>query len=389
MAIDLTHEEKRTLYQFLLLYLGSAFTLFAIIAYLFYQLESNFFYATTQHEMEQKASRLSASIIHAHMANHDFSFKEAAQDNRYVISFYTKEKHPIIDNSITPINFSQKFTLNNENAIFVDQSTFGHLSVEYIVIQKKGIANYIKALQQKILLTLLISYILITLIGYLLAKLFIKPIQLKRLSLDNFITDSTHELNTPITALMLSINAPNFDSSKNRERIKLSAKRIADIYNDLTYLILRNTPKESHQKPLLLNELLEKELNYLTLLAEKRKVTIQVKEQQKLYFPMDQESFIRLIHNLIINAIKYNQIGGSVSITFDTNTLIIEDTGIGISKSHQKEIYQRFFRATTQTGGFGLGLNIVDKICKTYGIKVEVESELNRGTKFTLSFSKT
>ena len=271
--------------------------------------------------------------------------------------------------------------------ILVDKSTFGHLGVQSIVIEKKGVASFINNLQEKILLSLLLIYLLLAVVGYFLAKLFIKPIQTKRIQLDNFIKDSTHELNTPITALLLSIDSPMLQSPKNLERIRLSAKRIATIHQDLSYLMLdTQTIEPKEQKVLLLNSIIKEELIYLTLLAEKKKITLSVEYQSEIYFKIDKESFVRLIHNLITNAIKYNHINGTIKIIVKNNTITIQDTGIGIPKEHQTEIYERFYRATNQVGGFGLGLNIVHKVCMAYGIAIDFKSKVNKGTTFTLSF---
>ena len=86
------------------------------------------------------------------------------------------------------------------------------------------------------------------------------------------------------------------------------------------------------------------------------------------------------------NAIKYNKIEGKIEIILRKNELIIKDSGIGISKEKIKDIFNRYYRGTNQTGGFGLGLNIVNMICKTYNIKIEVESTENIETTFILKF---
>jgi len=381
----LTKEEKRTLRQFLLLYLGSSFILFAVIAYLFYQNESRFFYEQTRMSMQMKASRLSSQIIHAHMSKSDFSLEKVVNNFSDRVGFYDGKNEAIISNIHEKIDFSKQLYQVKNKLILVDKSTFGHLGVKSIVIEKNGVATFVKRLQMNILFTLFLIYILLAVIGYFLAKLFIKPIQMKRIQLDNFIKDSTHELNTPITALMLSVNAPKLESPKNLERIKLSAIRVSDIHKDLTYLMLDKEREEVLEK-LSLNKLLKEELKYLTLLAEKKKITIELYDEDEIEFKIDKESFVRLIHNLVINAIKYNSVNGAIEITIVDNLIVIKDTGIGIPKEHQSEIYERFYRATKQVGGFGLGLNIVHKVCETYGIKIEFESKLNEGTTFFLTF---
>ncbi|CAA6818599.1 MAG: Two-component system histidine kinase DccS [uncultured Sulfurovum sp.] len=381
----LIKEEKRTLIQFLLLYLGSSFVLFAVIAYLFYQNESKAFYDKTRNIMQINASLLSSKIIHAHMSGNPFSLEKVVNLYQGKIGFYDKENKVITSSIRDSIDFEEKVYMDKEKMILVDNSTFGHLGVKNIVIEKEGVRAHMRDLQYKILSYLFLIYLFLAIIGYFLAKLFIRPIQMKRIQLDNFIKDSTHELNTPITALMLSINAPKLESQKNLERIKLSATRVSEIHKDLTYLMLEN-PKEILVEELYLNKILKEELSYLSLLAEKKKVAIDLEEKDKIYFKIDKESFVRLVHNLVNNAIKYNKVNGRIKISMKEGKLIIEDTGIGIPKKDQVAIYERFYRASNQVGGFGLGLNIVHKVCQVYDIDISFKSKVEVGTTFILIF---
>ena len=381
----LIKEEKRTLYQFLALYLSSSFILFAIIAYLFYEKESQYFYEQSRTQMQIEASRLSSKIIHAHMTKSKFSLDWVVKHFSDKIGFYDDKNQAITSNIDEVIDFSKQLYQKGNKLILVDKSSFGHLGVTSIVIEKNGVATFVKNLQFKILLALFFIYVFLAIIGYFLAKLFIKPIQQKRIQLDNFIKDSTHELNTPITALMLSVNAPKVESPKNLERIRLSAARLSAIHKDLSYLMLdAETVKPKVEEKLFLNDIMKEELTYLSLLAEKKKIKLSVDYRDNVYFKIDKESFVRLIHNLISNAIKYNTVGGSIDITLEKKSITIKDTGIGIAKEHQKEIYERFYRATNQVGGFGLGLNIVHKVCEAYGIEISLTSKVNEGSTFVL-----
>ena len=383
----LIKEERRTLYRFLALYLSSSFILFAVIAYLFYEKELQYFYEQSRTQMQIESSRLSSKIIHAHMTKSRFSLDWVVKHFSDKIGFYDDKNQAIASNIKEKIDFSKQIYQKGNRLILVDKSSFGHLGVTSIVIEKDGVATFVKNLQFKILLALFFIYIFLAIIGYFLAKLFIKPIQQKRIQLDNFIKDSTHELNTPITALMLSVNAPKVESPKNLERIRLSATRLFAIHKDLTYLMLDSeTIKPKIVEKLFLNDIMREELSYLSLLAEKKRINLSVDYRDDIYFKIDKESFVRLIHNLISNAIKYNTIGGSIDIILEKNSITIKDTGIGIPKEHQAEIYERFYRATNQVGGFGLGLNIVHKVCEAYGIGIEFKSEISIGTTFILTF---
>ncbi len=135
-----------------------------------------------------------------------------------------------------------------------------------------------------------------------------------------------------------------------------------------------------------LNSIIDEQLEYLSLLALKRGITIEVSSSNSIYFAILEDDFIRLFNNLITNAIKYNRQNGRIEITIKDNKITIKDTGIGIAKDNQKEIYQRFYRASSEVGGFGIGLNIVNKICKKYGIKIDIESQLGDGSSFRLEF---
>ena len=99
-----------------------------------------------------------------------------------------------------------------------------------------------------------------------------------------------------------------------------------------------------------------------------------------------------LFYNLCENAIKYNHPGGKVHVSIDKfmdrARIIVEDTGIGISKEHQDRVFERFYRVdkshSRQTGGTGLGLAIVKHVVEYHDGKITLESEEGKGTKITV-----
>ena len=221
-------------------------------------------------------------------------------------------------------------------------------------------------------------------LAFYLAKLFIAPIKEERIKLNNFIKDSTHELNTPLTAILMSIQNDNL-STKQIQRIRISAKRISDIYKDLRYLFLENNKekKDSIDLDLDLSLLIKEQVESLSPQIKQKKINIILDLQSTLY-KIKQEDFERLFLNLLNNAIKYNKIDGKISIFLKNNTLSIEDSGIGINKDKIKDIFKRYYRATSEQGGFGIGLSIVERICEEYNINIQVKSEEKIGTTFTL-----
>lgn len=102
---------------------------------------------------------------------------------------------------------------------------------------------------------------------------------------------------------------------------------------------------------------------------------------------VDRTKLTRVVDNLLSNAIKYNKRKGVIRVSVTPTTLAISDTGIGIAASKIHEIFDRYSRFDHANGGFGIGLNIVQLICKEYGIVIDVNSVLGEGTTFTLRWA--
>jgi len=94
-------------------------------------------------QMQMDASRLSSKIIHAHMSGSKFSLDGVVNHFSDRIGFYDAKNEPIISNIKEPIDFSKQLYQNENKMILVDKSTFGHLGVESIVIEKNGVATFV------------------------------------------------------------------------------------------------------------------------------------------------------------------------------------------------------------------------------------------------------
>ncbi|MBP7225727.1 MAG: HAMP domain-containing histidine kinase [Aliarcobacter sp.] len=384
MVIDLTASEKSTFFRFLFLYLGSSFILVIMLAFFYFQNEKTLYYDLTKSNMQNEVSKISSKIIFAHMTNNEFDKDYLLKTNDYKISFYNENKEKIFGNLDDEIDFTKTIMDYKKHFILIDSSTLGHLGVYYIAIKENLFYEQISKLKMNIVFIFLLIYSFIAIIGFYLAKLFLKPIKDERIKLNNFIKDTTHELNTPISAILMSTETTNLNE-KQIQRIRLSAKRISEIYEDLTYVFLQNKQNKNTLEIVDLKNLIIEQLEYFTPLASKKSIDIKLQLEQFEY-KINKDDFIRLFNNLISNAIKYNKIAGTIEITLKNNELIIKDTGIGISKDKLKDIYKRYYRATNEQGGFGIGLSIVNQICNNYNIKIEVNSQLKQGTIFTLKF---
>ncbi|MCG3682476.1 sensor histidine kinase [Aliarcobacter butzleri] len=383
MVIDLTKSEKITFFRFLFLYLGSSFILMFIAAFFYYQNEKILYIDLVKSNMQSILSKASNEVIVSHMMNEKFDKEKYLNSHEYKISFYDKNKSKLFGNLEENIDLNEKFIFDNESIILVDNSTVGHLGIEYIALKDTSLFDKLERLKISIVIFFLVFYFIISLIGIYLAKLFLKPIKDERNKLNNFIKDTTHELNTPISAIMMSSENENL-SSKQIERIRYSANRLSEIYKDLTYIFLENIEVKVAEE-LELSKIIKEQIDSFEPIFSRKKLKIRIELEDTLY-KMNKDDFIRLFNNLFSNAIKYNKINGDIEVILKDKKLSIKDSGIGIDKNKIKDIFKRYYRATNQSGGFGLGLNIVNMICQTYKIKIEVESIENQGTTFIIYF---
>jgi len=175
LAINLTQSEKRTFIRFLSLYLSASFVLMIFIALLYYQNEKKLYFDLTKTKMQNVASNISSQIIFSHMRDKKLDMKQFVKTDLYQISFYDENKEKMYGNLDEKIDFSKKIIEKEKYFILVDSSSYGHLGVEYIAIKENVYFKNLERLQKQITIIFLIIYSLLSLVGFFLAKLFLKP----------------------------------------------------------------------------------------------------------------------------------------------------------------------------------------------------------------------
>ncbi|XPV68461.1 MAG: sensor histidine kinase [Halarcobacter sp.] len=356
-----------------------------IIALLYYENEKKLYFDLTKTKMENVVSNISSQVIYSHMSGTKLDSSSFMNKSEYKISFYDKNRKKLFGNLDGNIDFSKKIIVQDRNFTLINNSTYGHLGIYYIAIEENLYAKTIDKLKSNTIFIFILIFTFISLIGFYLAKLFIKPIKDEREKLNTFIKDSTHELNTPVSAILMSTEDTEL-SKKQIDRIKLAAKRISEVYQDLTFVFLEEHEKNPQLENHRLDQLIEEQLPYFKILAHKKRVTISC-ELKEFEYKIQRDDFIRLFNNILSNAIKYNKKQGNINIKLKSNVLVIDDSGVGIPKDKIKDIFNRYYRATKEQGGFGIGLNIVQNICYKYNIKFHVESKLKEGTTFSFKFN--
>lgn len=224
--------------------------------------------------------------------------------------------------------------------------------------------------------------------------------QLLEESRQEFVSNVSHELKTPITSMkvlsesiLMQDNVPVEMYREFMNDIVLEIDREAQIISDLLTLVKTDKGSDSlNIERVDINELMEVILKRLTSLAEKRSIEITFESFREVEADIDKVKFTLAISNLIENGIKYNVDGGwiRVSLNADHKNLYIKvaDSGVGIPEDCVEHIFERFYRVdkarSRDTGGTGLGLAISKNIIVMHKGIINVYSEPGKGTTFTV-----
>jgi len=227
----------------------------------------------------------------------------------------------------------------------------------------------------------------------------LKKIEFEKMVRQEFFTNVSHELKTPITSIRGYVELLENDMAANEEmkkeflyRIKKEAQNMANLINDIL-MISRLETKEAEVtiKDIRITPLVNEVIASLKPMAAQNNITIEV-NCQPLTIKANDGQMKELLNNLISNAIKYNKPNGKVNIIIKKEgnevIFIVEDTGVGIPEESKARVFERFYRVdkgrSKKMGGTGLGLSIVKHIVNYYGGTIQLESELGKGSKFTV-----
>ncbi|HEX3039643.1 MAG TPA: ATP-binding protein [Caproiciproducens sp.] len=214
-----------------------------------------------------------------------------------------------------------------------------------------------------------------------------------------FVANVTHELKTPLTSIRGSIELlKSSDRDEETRRyfydvLDIEAERLHRLIDDMLVLSqIENAREDPSVRRCNVKEELEKCMERMKPVAEKSGIRLSLEADSSLFVSCSPTRFQQLFCNLIENGIKYNKPDGSVSVTAQKQRKMVlirvKDTGIGIAQEHFSRLFERFYRVDTsrsrEIGGTGLGLSIVKHLAALYGGEVGVESEVGKGSAFSV-----
>lgn len=220
---------------------------------------------------------------------------------------------------------------------------------------------------------------------------------------DEFISVVSHELRTPITVveaslsnLELMLGKKNVGTKVLQDAVGLAHDQIlylAKMVNDLSALSRAERGTADTKERIHVQSLLKSLYDTYAPQAEEKGLAFDLDAGAQLgHVEVSRLYLEELLQNFITNSIKYTK-KGSVKLMAarhnDEITFTVKDTGIGISKSEQVKIFDKFYRSedyrTRETGGTGLGLYVVTKLARKIGTEIQLKSRLNHGSTFSFT----
>lgn len=216
-----------------------------------------------------------------------------------------------------------------------------------------------------------------------------------------FTANVSHELKTPLQTIMGSAEllqnhlVKQDDIPSFYEKIHQESSRMLTLIDDIIRLSQLDESSQVEENTLRINDSAKEAINSLKESAKKKNIQIQT-NLNEAFIKANSRLIYEIIYNLIDNAIRYSNNDSSIKVSTYTDIhhayLKVKDNGIGIPLEDQSRIFERFYRVdkshSRATGGTGLGLSIVKHAVKLSHGTITLESELNKGSTFTVTFPK-
>jgi len=342
--------------------------------------------AKVQLALEKEAKKIIVSMQRYQNEDGVYHFPRSKE---YEVALYSA-KYEILFSTLAfePLVFTQGFHQKNSYHYYIYPLPSGYyFGAEYLLVATFHTANNIYLLVTSIMIAIVITLFIFS---FLLLRNFSIPFERLNIQLDNFIKDSMHEINTPLS--IININSDLFThkygDNKYLWRIKSASKTLATIYNDMDYLV-KEGRVEYKSSTIEFGEFIQNRVDYFQEIANLKTIRLLTALDETLVYTFSKTKLQRIVDNTLSNAIKYSHDKSDVEISLfqEDKTIIfrVKDYGVGIKEVDK--IFSRYYREDEAKGGFGIGLNIVKKIIDEEGVVLDVCSKVDEGTTFAYRFS--
>ena len=389
-GISLQQEsERKTLRSFLVLYSFLALIILLFSSFIYYNLQKEVMLSEQNSRLKDYSDELISKISYLHENFYEGMFYPVSDEYRSAI-FDGSNKEIFSNLDDKNVDLSKNIYVSGDKIHYVRVLERYYLGAMFLVIEIDDNKKWFSFFRVKVIFYGILLFLFLLFIGYFLLKILLSPMRESIYLLDRFIKDTTHELNTPVNAILINIETIPRDkldekTAKKVHRIDIAARTISNIYNDLTYMALKNRVV-SEDENVDLTKLIRERAEYFKIISSQKRINCNLDLKEDVFLFIDRSKVSRIIDNLISNAIKYNKRDGEIKVTLRDNYFEIEDSGVGMSKKEVKEMFQRYARFSKSVGGFGIGLNIVAEIANEYDLDIKVDSTPDIGTKVNVSW---
>ena len=288
----------------------------SIIGVLYFNKEVDAHKKACKKDLQETILAVELDLLKSKLAGKKFIFKP--KEYTLQVGLYSQNEEKIASNlSYDDVNFKAPMSIKKRRIHKIKRLKSSIHEISYIVAEDTRMSKNLENLKYLIYLTMFISSIFIAFIGYLLSKLLLRPVHEKIAQIDHFIKDSAHEINTPVTALLMSVSAlkkKGLAESKLLRHISISSKQISDIYNTLSHVAFSDISTKNKVLKFDFKKEIIKSIAFYKEIASAKNITL-IDNLETTYVKMDKDSADKLVNNLLSNAIKYSYQGQKVTIT--------------------------------------------------------------------------
>lgn len=273
---------------------------------------------------------------------------------------------------------SHSFILTKTHAYYL---AFINKHSDILLLRTNVPIKAIDALYSRVLLLCALSFGVILVLSYFIVRLSYAPLLRHIKALDSFIADTTHEINTPLSVILMSLEMYEKNPSKYLANIKNAAFNLSQLFTDLSST-LKTQPLSLEM--IEVSALIRERASFFELSASKKHLSFAL-DLAPFKLKSDRFRLSKIIDNLLSNAVKYSQNGEIIHVILQDNTLKVEQKGVVIKPKDMKKIYEKFARFDRTNGGFGIGLSLVKRFCDELGYTISANSSEQK-TSFCIKF---
>ena len=266
-------------------------------------------------------------------------------------------------------------------SLFYVVSVLTIVAAIYVVQWQFGITS--------ILWLLLITLPFALLLGWMLSKIAIEPLISHFQTLERFSKETLHELNVPISTIMTNVQMLKKSQSDEKtlrrlSRIDSACELLRSRYDELDYLIKRQMQREQIES-VDLERLVGERCDALSEIYPSNPLQ---RELGPVSRKLDKMGFIKVVDNLIDNAVKHSPPGEAIDVLLNETTLIVRDRGRGMDEVELFKVFDRYYQSDDSLPGYGIGLDLIKRYCDRHRIGLSIDSKPGAGTKMILDISK-